>query len=122
MLTQSDINIQQRAVNGFEILGPIASTAVPQLSNLISSTNSVNGLLASTALGNIGPPALPALMAALTNRNYGVSTRATLSIVNSEPMQARQYPSSSDSSKIQTISSANELQPLLAPSILNPLS
>jgi HEAT repeat protein len=82
MLTGDDINLQQRAANAFEILGPIASPAVPQLSNLLVSTNAVIGTLAGTSLGNIGAPALPALMAALTNRHYGVVTRAALAIVN----------------------------------------
>jgi HEAT repeat protein len=82
MLTEDDINIQQRAVKGFEILGPIAAPAVPQLSNLITGTNDVIGILAGNSLGNIGAPALPALMAALTNRHYTVVTRAALSIVD----------------------------------------
>jgi len=80
MLTNGDINVQQSAVHGFEILGELGSPAVPALTNLLYGTNPVVNLLAANSLGYIGVAALPALMSALTNRSYNIATLAALSI------------------------------------------
>lgn len=80
MLTARDINVQQSAVHGFEILEELGGPGVPALTNLLYSTNPVVNLLAANSLGYIGAAALPALMNALTNHSYNVAMLAALSI------------------------------------------
>jgi HEAT repeat protein len=80
MLTTRDINVQQSAVHGFEILGELGDSGVPALTNLLFSTNPVVNILAANSLGYIGAAALPGLMNALTNHSYNMATLAALSI------------------------------------------
>lgn len=57
-------------LEAFEILGETAAPAIPQLTALLTQPHAAPA--AAVALADIGPPALPALMEALTNRNvYG---------------------------------------------------
>jgi HEAT repeat protein len=55
--TTTDYDKLSRVLKGFEILGPVASPAIPELVNNISR----NGNFVSCALGYIGPSAIPAL-------------------------------------------------------------
>jgi HEAT repeat protein len=80
MLVARDINVQQSAATGFEILGALGAPAIPALTNLLYGTNPVENVLAANSLGHIGLPALAALMDALTNHSYNVATLAALSL------------------------------------------
>lgn len=80
MLTSDDMQVQMDAKNGFSILGPIATPAVPALAKLLASTNEVHLFMGAQALGEIGAPAFPALMQAMTNRHYKVATQAYLAV------------------------------------------
>lgn len=61
---------QYAASQAFEILGETAAPAIPQLAALLPQPHAAP--VAVMALANIGPPALPVLREALTNRNiYG---------------------------------------------------
>jgi len=73
---------QFKAENGFQILGPAAGSAVPALGKMLASTNQVISLMAGQCLGHIGAPALPELLAGLTNRHFRVGTAAALAIVD----------------------------------------
>jgi HEAT repeat protein len=80
MLTNEDLDIQSTAVNGFKILGPLGAPAVPALATLLAGPNALQAHLAASSLGHIGTPALPVLLAGLTNRHYRISTDAALAI------------------------------------------
>jgi len=62
------------------VLGETAAPAVPELEQLLFSTNELTSLLAIQSLAQIGKPAVPALLSALTNKSYKVSTRVSLFI------------------------------------------
>jgi len=79
-LTNNDPSSQSAALNGFHILGPLAAPSLPILAEFLTGTNALLAHLASSSLGHIGSPALPVLMAGLTNRHYRVSTDATLAL------------------------------------------
>jgi len=81
-VASGDLDEESQANNGYQILGPAAEPAVPSLAKLLRSTNEVTSLMAGQCLGHIGAPALPALMAGLTDPIYRVSTDAALSIVD----------------------------------------
>lgn len=80
MLTNDDLQVQMDAKSGFCILGAMAASAVPALAKLLASTNAVHLFMGAQVLGEIGAPALPALMEAMTNRHYKVATQAYLAI------------------------------------------
>jgi HEAT repeat protein len=80
-ITDEDWRIYQTAVHMFKVLGPEAAMAVPNLERMLMGTNELVATLAGSALGNIGQPALPVLMAALTNRQFRVVTDAALALV-----------------------------------------
>lgn len=81
MLASGDLDREQLAVKGFEILGPAAASAVPELQGLMTGTNPVVGVMAASSLGYVGPPAMPGLLNALTNGGYNVVTLAVLALV-----------------------------------------
>lgn len=61
---------QDTALQAFSILGETAAPAIPQLTALLTQPHAASA--AAWSLIVIGPPALPVLMEALTNRNiYG---------------------------------------------------
>jgi HEAT repeat protein len=80
MLTNDDLQVQMDAKNGFTILGPTAAPAVPVLATLLATTNEVYLFMGAQALGEIGAPAFPALMQAMTNRHFKVATQAYLAV------------------------------------------
>ena len=55
---------------GFEVLGDVAAPAVAELSRLANGTNSIIAKDSMYALARIGEPAIPALVAILTNTNH----------------------------------------------------
>lgn len=69
------------SADAFGVLGTNAAPAVPELALLLASTNRLAATLAGTALGHIGKPALPALIAAYTNGRFRVGTEAALALV-----------------------------------------
>lgn len=77
----NDSDEQFLAKNGFQILGTAAQPAVQPLGKMLVSTNQVISLIAGECLGHIGAPALPELLAGLTNRQFRVGTAAALAIV-----------------------------------------
>lgn len=76
--TASDYHL--KAPNAFEILGPASAGAIPELDRLIHGTNELVTITAAMCLGKIGGPAAPALVNALTNGNYRISTAAALAL------------------------------------------
>jgi len=82
MLTSTDLEVQDAGHKGFEILGSSAAQAVPALAKLLTGTNKLVRFTAAQALGEIGAPALPVLMAGLTNRSFAIGTDSALAIVN----------------------------------------
>jgi HEAT repeat protein len=80
MLTNADLQVQLDAKNGFTILGPVAAPAVPALATIMAGTNELNVFIAAQALGEIGPPALSALMETMSNRHFKLATEAYLAI------------------------------------------
>lgn len=58
---------QYTAWQAFEVLGVTAAPAIPQVASLLTQADTADA--AVCALAGIGPPALPALIGALTNRN-----------------------------------------------------
>lgn len=80
-IASDDLDEQFFAKNGFQILGTAAQPAVESLGRMLVSTNQVISLIAAQCLGHIGAPALPALLAGLTNRQFRVGTAASLAIV-----------------------------------------
>ncbi len=79
-VASADLDEQSQAEKGFQILGPAAEPAVPSLGKMLASTNEVISLIAGQCLGHIGAPALPELLAGLTNRHFKVGTVAALAI------------------------------------------
>jgi len=74
-LRMSVANKQRRqggAVEAFQMLGTNAAGAIPELGRVIARLRTNDDPSAVSALVNIGPPALPALCAALTNRQIQV--------------------------------------------------
>jgi len=80
-VASDDLDEQFRAKSGFQILGPVAALAAPALGKMLASTNEVIAFMAGQCLGHIGAPALPELLAGLTNRHFRVGTAAALAIV-----------------------------------------
>jgi HEAT repeat protein len=80
-IADNDWRICQTAVHIFKVLGPEAAMAVPDLERMLMGTNELVATLASEALANIGEPALPVLIAALTNRQFRVATDAGLALI-----------------------------------------
>lgn len=80
-VASNDLDEQFLAKNGFQILGTAAQPAVESLGKMLVSTNPVISLIAGECLGHIGAPALPELLAGLTNRQFRVGTAAALAIV-----------------------------------------
>lgn len=77
----------QRALNGFEILGPAATSAIPAVVQqlTISASNSPSGvpvrtIFAANALAFIGKDSLPPLLPCLTNTNTAVFQAATTTL------------------------------------------
>jgi len=69
------------AWNALHILGPQASPAIPELFRMMADPKSpFIALDATMALGEIGPEALPALLAVLTNKQAAVRGQAVTSI------------------------------------------
>lgn len=79
-ITDDDWRVSQAAEEMFKVLGPDAAMAIPDLERMLLGTNELFATLAGSALGNIGEPALPVLMAALTNRQFRVVTDAGLAL------------------------------------------
>lgn len=66
------------AQRGFEILGPIASPAIPELTAVINDTNAhFSAPLALSALAHLGEDAIPPIMRVLTNANHFQHRRAS---------------------------------------------
>src|SRR5262249_30785275 len=63
---------RKRSFLGFEALGPAAAKAIPTLAQRLVSTNEAVACIAAYSLNGIGPPALPALLNAITNRYHGI--------------------------------------------------
>ena len=63
---------QEAALSGFNLLGPQASSAVPELSRFINSSKSRHVVFAINALSYTGKEALPGLLSALTNQQVAV--------------------------------------------------
>ena len=80
-VASDDLDEQFQAKNGFQILGAAAGSAAPSLGKMLTSTNEVISVMAGQCLGDIGAPALPELLAGLTNRHFRVATAAALAIV-----------------------------------------
>jgi HEAT repeat protein len=80
-VASDDLDEQFLAKNGFQILGTTAHPAVQPLGKMLVSTNDLISLTAAQCLGYIGTPALPELLAGLTNRQFKVGTAAALAIV-----------------------------------------
>jgi hypothetical protein len=70
------------APTAFGLLGEAAAPAVPELEQLMRSTNELTSILAAQSLGQIGKPALPVFLAALTNTNDKISSDAALCITD----------------------------------------
>jgi HEAT repeat protein len=69
------------ALFGFQVLGRQASPAIPELTAMMNDPGSPNiAWYATMALGDIGPEALPSLLAVLTNRQTMVRRQALESI------------------------------------------
>lgn len=59
-----------RSIVGFELLGPNADAAIPELARVANAANGANApRVAVDALVGIGPAALPAVMSVVTNTN-----------------------------------------------------
>lgn len=80
-VASGDLDEQFQAKNGFQILGAAAGSAAPSLGMMLTNTNEVISFMAGQCLGHIGAPALPELLAGLTNRHFKVGTTAALAIV-----------------------------------------
>src|SRR2546430_5386123 len=81
-IASEDLDQQLKAKDGFQILGPVGESAVPSLGKMLTSTNEAISFIAGQCLGHIGAPALPELLAGLTNRHFRVGTAAALAIVD----------------------------------------
>jgi len=81
-IVSEDLDQQFKAKDGFQILGPVGVSAVPSLGKMLTSTNEAISFIAGQCLGHIGAPALPELLARLTNRHFRVGTAAALAIVD----------------------------------------
>jgi hypothetical protein len=67
--TNEYISHYDRALLGFEILGPRARTAIPELERLMRETNTFHRARAARILCRLGPEAVPVLLWGLTNSN-----------------------------------------------------
>ncbi len=66
------------AVIAFRVLGASASNAIPEMVDICNHTRSHEVMTHTMeALGNIGPPAVPAVTQFLTNKNRDIRSEAT---------------------------------------------
>lgn len=64
------------AMRAFEILGPRAAPAIPELARLAASHTNFTAHAAVSALGDIGPEGQPVLVALITNRPFAARALA----------------------------------------------
>ncbi len=79
-LTSVDPGVRRQAVEKLGELGPDAGAAAPELIPLLIDDHAEVRMAATTALGDIGPPAIPALREALGDSDHVVRRGAAYSL------------------------------------------